>query len=116
MTAFPGIMVEEMRITGEGGTVSSDFDVPLTGENVTEGKVRGFLEENLPEMGSGGFDALTYTLLVKGASRPTAKAKARGFARLKNPFEPDIIDVSVMGTPDTEGVLKTYRVRVSVRK
>lgn len=114
MTAFPGIMVEELRVTRKGSTNTLSFDVPVSGESFDADRVRGFLEDNVTDL--SGRDELKYTLLVKGSSRPTASAKARAFVRLKNPFEISVVDTNVRGTQEQGTLVNTYRIIVGVTK
>lgn len=110
-TAFPGILVEEVRIqsppfdepgvvqefVGEG--IISEFEPIKRAAEFTEDTV-GDLIESAEEMIGLTRDTfqIRYTLMVRSAtdtriSRRGAKARARAFTRAKNPFEPDVINV-----------------------
>lgn len=120
-TTFPGILVEEIEVRKNvtprgnfGRGVGMEFNVPELGADITPRRIREVLEE----LGFGVTtdDVLIYRMLVKGASRPTATAKARGFVRLKNPFEPDVLNVKRVEDATTEGIIKAFRIWVEVSK
>lgn len=114
-TAFPGIIVEEVTVQVGRDAVTRTFDTGLA-EDVTPDSVKSLLDE-VPMYGSQFVDSrLEYQLLVDSPSKYSAMSKARGFIRLKNPFEPDIIDIFNVEEVESGLLRNTYRIEANIRK
>lgn len=120
-TAFPQIVVEEIEVNvGDTGVVT-EF-----GEGLPEDITPDFIEDItdlLPLFGDSSVESqLVYTLLIGAAAKQPAKSKARGFTRVKNPFEPDIIEILSVerlegfGRGEVNGVMPMFRVKTRVKK
>lgn len=118
-TAFPGIIVRAIQAkSGEGGK-TLEFEEGLPEDIPTE-RIQSFLD-SVTMFDSELVDSeLTYNLQVAAVNPSVAKGKARTFARLKNPFEPSMVDVSkpeqlkMIGVFD--GLRKAYKVDVNIQK
>lgn len=118
-TAFPGIIVEQIDARAGGGGRSLEFDEGLP-EDINTERIESFTSQ-INIFGSDLVEnKLTYHLHVAAYNNVSAKAKARAFVRLKNPFEPDVIEVSEPEKLKDLGVLKggrnAYSVTVEVKK
>ena len=132
MTAFPGITVEQLELTGmragdraSGGEivpggVTRDFDFPQRAEDITPESIQEFVEEASDMIDLVGDEyELEYDLAVRAVSKLGAKGKARAFARTKNPFEVDLIQVSEPQLDErmsNERVARYYNVTATVTK
>lgn len=129
-TSFPGILIRDIEasvgsenrtldrgIGGTGRTIEFEEGLP---ENIPTERIQSFINE-VRLFGDSHVDSsLTYNLYVASMSPTLAKAKSRTFVRMKNPFEPDIIDVSEPVRDSGIGPLDkgrdVYRVSVTVSK
>lgn len=109
MSVFPAVSV--LRI---------DTKKSLTEEGASEeDMVEGVLHEITPEFIDerlGGREKLIYTLSVKASSALGAKAKAKAFVRVKNPFEITNVEIIQTDVMDQAGILNEYRVTVGITK
>lgn len=82
----PGVVQE---FVGQG--VSRDYLLNPV-QNVTEGKIEGFLEsaKDMIDVRGDRF-RMRYSLLVRARSRRSAKMKGKAYVRLVNPFSPEVI-------------------------
>lgn len=118
-TAFPGIIIKNVRAKAGSSGQTLEFEEGLPEKIPTE-RIQSFLN-NLRLFDSDYVDSeLKYTLLVAAPYATAAQTKARAFVRLKNPFEPDLIDVSDTQLNSSIGPLdngrKVYQVEVTVSK
>lgn len=118
-TVFPGIIVESIQATAGGGGRTLDFEEGLP-EDIPSERIQS-LFDNIRLFGSDFVDnEVTYTLLVASYTSLSAALKSKAFVRAKNPFEPDVIDVSTPVKDGSLGVLRggrnVFRVRVEVEK
>ena len=128
-TAFPGIYLEDIKVqkppfdepgmvqefVGRGATKS--LEVPQNVNNMREEYIQDSIRSMQDIIGPirGDYE-ITYTLLVKGKLDRGISARARAFARAKNPFEPNLINVSDPHDAGEFGPLDVKRVSVRVRK
>lgn len=124
-TAFPTVEVESIRIKqGDSGITKEE-------------RLGGFIQDFTPEMVEDLMESfeemvgplsddfeIEYTLLIKGFSRRGVKTKARMFARVKNPFEPEFTSIDSVNKTGMRKLFGSspvpdftiYRVKVSVTK
>jgi len=107
-TAFPGIQVKSIYTGSERPSEGGIVDT-LTKEisKITPEYIKDKL---------GGSETLTYELKIKAISKTSAKAKARAFVRLKNPFEPSEVVISKSKKTSSDKLMNEYDVTLSVRK
>lgn len=146
-SALPGIFIESIEVekppfdepgvvqefVGEG--ITKEFDTLKKAEEMTVGRLRDILQELEDIIGPFRDDfKVKYNLQVRTFPEPpgvadvglssrlqkrSVRTRARIFARLKNPFEPDVIEVS---TPKKNPRLsgeetgEVYEVSVTVTK
>lgn len=117
-TAFPNILVEEILARNESKGRGVEFDEGLP-ENIPTERIESLIS-SVRVFGSDRPESkLVYKLQVMALTESSAKAYARAFVRLKNPFEPDIVGTEVVETLGTGGVLdrrNRYRIEVTVEK
>lgn len=113
-TFFPGMIVDniEARSPGGGVDVTDPLNLPL--ENITD-NVRSLIDFLNPI--SMEHVTIVYNMKVSSYSKFAAESKARTFVRIKNPFEPDILEVS-SNVVEKKGIAQRniYSVRVEVEK
>lgn len=118
-TAFPGIIVRAIAAKSGDSGRTLEFEEGLP-EDIPSERIQSFLD-SVTMFDSELVDSeLTYKLQVAAVNPIAAKAKARTFVRLKNPFEPSTMDVSepeqlkMIGVFD--GLRKAYKVDVNIQK
>lgn len=131
-SSFPRVNVEALKVETPpfdkpgviqefvGRGVEKEFDEIPSGDSFSSKRVENFLDEarEMIPMNSGSF-RISYTLLVRGVTKRGAKATARSFTRVKNPFEADVVTVREPELDDrlsSEKLGKVYRVTTSVDK
>lgn len=102
--SFPGI-----------GIVSIDIE-ETEGEELSDKRNAVQALANLFGALSGDYTELIYTLDVAAMTEVSAKSKARSFVRLKNVFEPSIVDIRSIEKTADNGLFNTYRVVIDVEK
>lgn len=116
-TVFPGLMVDriEARQLGEAVDAVHEQGAPL--ENVTE-RAKSLIQFLNPL-----FDedlVLEYDISIAAYSEFSAKTKSRVYVRMKNPFEPDFLDITgvvkTRSLPVSKGGRNLYEVTVEVKK
>lgn len=118
-TPFPGIIVRSIHASAGGGGRSIEFDEGLPEDIPTE-RIQSLINE-LRVFGDPRVSSkITYKLYVASLNPILAKAKTRSFVRLKNPFEPQTIDVSEpvidKGIGPLDNGRDVYRVEATISK
>ena len=111
----PGVVQE---FVGRG--VEKELPEIPRGDKFSTERVENFVDDarEMIPMNSGEYQ-IKYTLLVRGVTKRGAKATARSFTRVKNPFEADVITVTEPELDErmsSEKLGKVYRVTTSVEK
>lgn len=116
-TVFPGIMVDRIEARQFDRAVDTVHEQGAPLKNITE-RAKSLIEFLNPL-----FDEdliLEYDITVASYSQFAAKTKSRVYVRAKNPFEPDILDVTsirkVRDLPISKGGRNLYEVTVQVKK
>lgn len=135
-TAVPGVFVDQLEVEtppyDEPGVVQEYVGESLYQEYQTlqmpnefaGQQVLDFIERAKEVLGvRGNKYRLIYHLKIKASATRFARSKARSFARIKNPFEPSMMNIrKVERSRDTideaiiDGPQKVYNVQVSVSK
>lgn len=97
--AFPRVEVEQITVVG-----------PDRNEAIGE----EFVEETIQSLGER--EELIYELNIDSVFEPGSKMTGRAYVRVKNPLEPDIIDVRSSNLISDDGLFNSYNVTVAVSK
>lgn len=143
-TALPGVLVEAIEVESTpydrkgvvqeyvGRGLIREFEILQPADDFEAETVSDLIESAKQQFGPIGADyRVKYTLMVRalpvsgdmgiasGIQNRTISGRARTFARVKNPFEPTSIDVSVPRKNEklsSEEIGTVYKVRVTVTK
>jgi len=112
-TPFPGILIDSIKAEAGGGGRTLEFEEGLP-EKIPSRRIKSLMDQ-LPMFGSEFVNSrLIYNLKVAAYTSYTAKSKARGLVRLKNPFEPNFINIKSIEKDERLGILRGGRTVYSV--
>lgn len=116
-TVFPGLMVDRIEARQFGRAVDTVHEQGAPLKNVAE-RAKSLIQFLNPL-----FDedfVLEYDISIAAYSQFSAKTKARVYVRMKNPFEPDIIDITsvekIRNLPASKAGRNLYEITVEVKK